>query len=97
MAGELPIDPGDTAPLYVGRYTVPTTVLSDLEEAPFTLILDGEEYSYIKSVPLKGHGGVLPFLLDEYTGEGRSVLLGERLKRYYIYATPATRAAAAAS
>lgn len=96
MTRSLPVQSGDMAPVYVGPFTVQATVLSDLEDAPFTLVLDGVEYSYIRSVPVKGHGASLLPLLEQYHSESRGVILGERQKRYFIYATPALTPAAAA-
>ena len=89
MPRSLPVQSGDMAPVYVGPFTAQATLMSDLEEAPFSLVLDDVEYSYAKSVPVKGHGASLLPLLEQYHDEGRGLILGERQKRYYIYVTPA--------
>ena len=91
----LTLQPGDFAPLYVEADEIPLTVLSDLEDAPYTIELDGVEYSYTRSIPIKGHGATLPPFLEECDAEGRQMIIGERGKRYFLFLTSAKTAAAA--
>jgi hypothetical protein len=81
--------------LEVENYLIPLTDVTDLGEAPFTLVLNDVEYTYARSVPVKGHGAVLPQFLDEWYTEGRDVLVARRGERYYVYVTAANAAAAA--
>ena len=64
--------------------------MTDVLRAPHAL-----EYTYTRSVPVKGYGAILPPLLDEWYGEGRDVLVARRGDRYYVYLTAATTAATA--
>ncbi len=90
----LTLQPGDFEPLYVEADEIPLTVLSHLDDTPYTIKLDGVEYTYARSIPAIGHGASLPPLLDEYDAEGRAMIIGERGKRYFLFLTPAKTAAA---
>ena len=59
------------------------------------LRLDGREYTYTSSVPLKGYGAVLPARVREALAEGRQALVVQRGERYYLYLTPAPTAPSA--
>lgn len=84
-----PVADDDLTILYVGDYEVPLTALPDDDEPPMTLVVRGEEFDYMRSVPVKGHGATMPPLLDDWSGEGRDVVAAHRMGRYYLYATAA--------
>ena len=83
-------------PLQVGEHVVPVVLLDEHAEPPYTLKFEGVEFTYARSVPIKGHGASLPPLLAEVVAEGRDILAGERGERYYLYYTAAPVAAKAA-
>ncbi len=84
------VQPDTLDSVEAGDYVVPLTELRDLDEPPYAITLRGVEFTYARSVPVKGHGASLPPLLDEWVAAGRDVLIGQRDKRYYVYLTPAT-------
>ena len=56
------------------------------EPAPKTKIKVGEqEYTYDRSVPIKGHSAHLPKYLREQMAAGKHPLLIERPDRLYVY------------
>lgn len=54
------------------------------------LMLDGEEYWYFKTLPLKGYGAVLGGYIRELENGGHKPLLARFQTRIYIYATGVT-------
>jgi hypothetical protein len=60
----------------------------DLVDWPFLstkLELDGTEYAYIRSFPIKGHSAVMPAAIDGLRAQGKAILIVERPDRYYVY------------
>jgi len=54
------------------------------------LVYEGEEYWYVKTLPLKGYGAVLGRYVRQLEAEGHKPLLARFLMRIYIYATGVT-------
>lgn len=52
---------------------------------PTHLVVSGIEYTYERSVPVKGHSAVLPQAVTEYRNGGKRVLIAEHSERYMIY------------
>ena len=60
----------------------------DLHDAPYVhhrIEVNGTEYVYDRSYPVKGGSAVMPGIVSELVGSGKQVLIGERNERYYIY------------
>ncbi len=61
----------------------------DLEDEPFVgsvLELEGTEYAYQRSFPVKGHSAVMPAAVAELHAAGKRLLVAERGERYCLYA-----------
>jgi hypothetical protein len=85
QAAPLQLDPALVGALELGAFDVPYV---DLNDAPFVhtrLRLDGTEYTYQRSFPVKGHSAVMPQAVAELLGQGRSILVVERNERYLLY------------
>ncbi len=83
----LQIDPSSVGTLEVGGIDVPYADLND-EPVIHTHVRLGEgEYVYQRSFPVKGHGALMPAVLDELRDAGRRVLVVERDERYILFAT----------
>ncbi|MEO6197522.1 MAG: hypothetical protein ABIP58_05360 [Dehalococcoidia bacterium] len=54
------------------------------------LVLEGDEYWYYKTLPLKGYGAVLGRYIRELETGGHKPLLARFQTRIYIYATGVT-------
>ena len=53
---------------------------------PFTqAMLNGQEYHYERSFPVKGHGAKLPTFLREQMDAGKTPLILERENRFLVY------------
>lgn len=62
---------------------------ANLEDAPYVhsrIVLDGTEYAYVRSFPVRGHSAVMPGAVRELLGQGKRLLVAERGERYYVYA-----------
>lgn len=81
----LEIDGSRVGTLELQGFTVPYV---DLEDEPFVhtqLLVDGTEYVYDRSFPIKGHGAVMPGAVAKLLEQGREVFVAERSERYYVY------------
>jgi hypothetical protein len=81
----LDVRASDLEALDLGAFDVP---LVDLDDAPYvhsSIVLDGTEYAYSRSFPVKGHSAVMPQAVAELQAQGKQVLVGERGERYLIY------------
>src|SRR5438132_11942430 len=59
-------------------------------ELVLKLGLDGEDYWYYRTLPLKGYGAVLPRYIAQLEVEGHKPILARYGTRIYIYATGVT-------
>jgi hypothetical protein len=50
----------------------------------------GEEYWYVRTLPLKGYGAVMARHIRELEGDGKKPILARFWDRIYIYATGVT-------
>jgi hypothetical protein len=61
----------------------------DLDDQPYVssqIAVEGAEYSYERSFPIKGHSAVMPAAIEQLQAAGKRLLVGERNERYYLYA-----------
>jgi hypothetical protein len=67
---------------------VPYLDLFDAEFVPTRLKIVNDEYAFERSVPVRGHGAVLPAEIKEARGAGKKPVIVERGDRYYLFVTP---------
>lgn len=89
MEGVHEVHPESVETLATGGIELPYVEYGDLEPA-VKLVLDGEDYWYYRTYPLKGYGAVLPRVIRELTAEGHRPLLARYGTRIYVYATGVT-------
>jgi hypothetical protein len=86
QTGPIDIDRRDVGTLELEGFEVPYV---DLEFGPAIrsrVSLDGTEYSYQRSFPIKGHSAVMPEAVRGLLTKGKQVLVIERSERYYVFA-----------
>lgn len=89
MEGVHEVNPDRLETLVAGPYELPYIEYGDVEAA-VKLVLDGEDYWYYKTFPLKGYGAVLPRAIAELEAQGHRPLLARYGTRIYVYATGVT-------
>jgi hypothetical protein len=60
----------------------------DLDEQPYVsskIEVEGIEYTYERSFPIKGHSAIMPAQVEQLQSQGKRLLVGERNERYYLY------------
>ncbi len=73
-------------PLPLDGMLVPVLRLTQADALPKTdIMVEGQEYRYDRSYPIKGHSAVLPRYLAEQMAVGKRPLLIERPDRFYVY------------
>jgi hypothetical protein len=83
--GPLHLDSSAVGTIDLGPIEVPYV---DLHNAPYVhkrLEINGAEYAWERSFPVKGGSAVMPDAVSALLAAGRKVLVGERSERYYIY------------
>lgn len=86
-APPLDLDPARLGTLDLVTHLVPYISLDDEPAIRARLQIDGTEYAYQQSYPVKGHSAVMPDIVAEAIADGRQVLVAERDNRYYLYLT----------
>jgi len=84
-AGPLQLEGALVGTIDLGPVTVPYV---DLHDAPYVhhhIEVNGTEYAYERSYPVKGGSAVMPAVVSELAASGKQVLIGERNERYYLY------------
>lgn len=89
MQGVIEVRADHLETLYTDGMELPYIEYGDLEPG-VKLVLDGAEYWYYKTLPLKGYGAVLSRYIRELEAEGHTSLLARFGTRIYIYATGVT-------
>lgn len=89
MEGVHEVRPESLETLYTDGMELPYVEYGDAEAA-VKLVLEGEDYWYSRTLPLKGYGAVLPKYIRELAAEGHKPLLARYGTRIYIYATGVT-------
>lgn len=97
MEGVIEVNPERIGTLYASGMELPY-IEFDRAEPALKLVYNGEDYWYVRTLPLKGYGAVMPRHIRALEGEGKKPLLarfpsGENFStsshwdRIYIYAT----------
>ena len=89
MEGVIEVRPDTIEPLYIEGRELPFVEYGS-EQPPIKLVLEGEEYWYSRTLPLKGYGAVLGRYVRDLEAEGHKALLARFFSRIYIYATGVT-------
>jgi hypothetical protein len=86
--GQMPVldvDRSLLGELDLGGFDVPFVDLDEFDSVASHLRIDGTEYAYERSFPVKGHSAVMPAAVAELLDAGRTVLVAERNERYLVY------------
>ena len=89
MQGVHEVHPDSLETLYANGRELPYVQYGQLEPA-LKLEMDGEEYWYNRTLPLKGYGAVLGRYIAQLEAEGHKPILARYGTRIYIYATGVT-------
>lgn len=89
MEGVREVHPQALETLAVNGMELPYVEFGRAEPA-VKLVYEGEDYWYVRTLPLKGYGAVLPRYVKELEAEGKKYLLARFYDRIYIYATGVT-------
>ena len=86
MEGVIEVNPGRLATLYANGLELPYVEFGSAEPA-LKLVHGGEDYWYVRTLPLKGYGAVMARYVRALEGEGKKTVLARFFDRIYIYAT----------
>jgi hypothetical protein len=89
MEGVLEVNPEQIDTLHTDGMTLPYVEFSQVEPA-LKLVHGGEDYWYVRTLPLKGYGAVMARHIRELEAEGKKPVLARFWSRIYIYATGVT-------
>ncbi len=89
MDGVIEVNPGRVDTLYTSDMELPYVEFGPAEPA-LKLVYGGEEYWYVRTLPLKGYGAVMASHIRELEGDGKKPILARFWDRIYIYATGVT-------
>jgi len=71
--------------LDLGSVEVPYVDLQNVPHVLHKLDIDGAEYVYDRSFPVKGGSALMPDAVAELLAAGRKLIVGERGERYYLF------------
>lgn len=86
MEGILEVRPDNVDTLSTAGVELPYVEFGQMQPA-IKLVLEGGEYWYYKTLPLKGYGAVIDRYIHDLQAEGHQPLLARFFNRIYIYAT----------
>ena len=89
MDGVIEVNPGHVETLYTSGMELPYVEFGQAEPA-LKLVHGGEDYWYVRTLPLKGYGAVMARHIRELEGDGKKPILARFRDRIYIYATGVT-------
>ena len=89
MEGVLEVNPDRVETLYTDGMELPYIEFGEAEPA-LKLVYGGEDYWYLRTLPLKGYGAVMARHIRGLEAEGKKPVLARFLDRIYIYATGVT-------
>jgi hypothetical protein len=89
MDGVIEVNPGRVETLYTSGMELPYVEFGQVEPA-LKLVHGGEDYWYVRTLPLKGYGAVMAGHIRELEGDGKKPILARFWDRIYIYATGVT-------
>lgn len=89
MEGVIEVKPARIGTLHADQVAVPYVEFGQAEPA-IKLVHGGEEYWYVRTLPLKGYGAVMARHIRELESDGKKPFLARFGDRIYIYATGVT-------
>ena len=89
MEGLIEINPARLETLYANGLELPYVEFGSAEPA-LKLVHDGEDYWYVRTLPLKGYGAVMARHVRALQAEGKKAMLARFYDRIYVYATGVT-------
>ena len=89
MEGVIEVNPGRLETLYANGLELPYVEFGSAEPA-LKLVCGGEDYWYVRTLPLKGYGAVMARYARQLEAEGKKAVLARFFDRIYIYATGVT-------
>ena len=89
MEGVIELSPGRLEALYAAGLELPYVEFGSVEPA-LKLVYGGEDYWYVRTLPIKGYGAVIARHVRALQAEGKKALLARFFDRIYVYATGVT-------
>jgi len=89
MEGVLEVNPDRIGTLYANGMELPYVQFGQVEPA-LKLVYGGEDYWYVRTLPLKGYGAVIDRHIRDLQTDGKKPILARFWDRIYIYATGVT-------
>jgi hypothetical protein len=89
MEGVLEVSPDRIGTLYAGDTELPYVEFGQVDPA-LKLVHGGEDYWYVRTIPLKGYGAVMARHISGLRTDGKKPILARFRSRIYIYATGVT-------
>ncbi len=89
MEGVIEVNPEHVDTLYASGVELPYVQFGQVEPA-LKLVYGGEDYWYVRTLPLKGYGAVMARHIRRLEAEGKKPILARFWDRIYIYATGVT-------
>jgi hypothetical protein len=89
MEGVIEVNPARVGTLHADSVEVPYVEFGQIEPA-VKLVYEGEDYWYVRTLPIRGYGAVMARHIRELQGDGNKPLLARFRDRIYIYATGVT-------
>jgi hypothetical protein len=89
MEGELEVSPDRIGTLYASSTELPYVEFGQVDPA-LKLVYEGEDYWYVRTLPLKGYGAVMARHISGLRIDGKKPILARFRNRIYMYATGVT-------
>ncbi len=89
MDGVIEVNPDHIETLYASGMELPYVQFGEAEPA-LKLVYGGEDYWYVRTLPLKGYGAVITRHIQPLMADGKKAVLARFWDRIYIYATGVT-------
>jgi hypothetical protein len=89
MEGVIEVNREQIDTLYTDGMALPYVEFSQAEPV-LKLVYGGEDYWYVRTLPLKGYGAVMARHIRDLEAEGKKPVLARFWSRIYIYATGVT-------
>jgi hypothetical protein len=89
MQGVIEVNPERIETLYASGMELPYVQFGQVEPA-LKLVYGGEDYWYVRTLPLKGYGAVMARHIHELQSDSKKPILARFWDRIYIYATGVT-------
>jgi hypothetical protein len=89
MEGVLEVNPEHIETLHASGMELPYVQFGGVDPA-LKLVYGGEDYWYVRTLPLKGYGAVMARHISELRTDGKKPILARFRNRIYIYATGVT-------